>query len=338
MSAAIGIPRRRFAITGGLSLLAEHIGQQLLDAGAAHVELIDNLAFHTTAHSDLLKDNRTRLTTADVRDVDALESALQGIDGVFHTAAFVTIPLARDPQLGVDVNVRGTGTVLDVAARTGVGKVVVSSSVALYGEPVDDPITEESPFRTVGLHPAAVLYGASKLMAEALCERAWQTVGLPYVALRYSSLYGESQRGRGLNAMHLWEALEQMVAGDAPTINALPNEAHDYLYAGDAARANISAMEADVERGAYTIATGTPATLAEAVNLLANLLGFSEPPKFNSTSSRLKFSVSEQLNYRIKKAADELGWTAQVDLRDGLSRIIQQASKNTERHNDDPAA
>ncbi len=324
MKRPIRVAHGRFAITGGLSLLGEQLGRQLLEAGADHVTLIDNLAFHSVPDSPLLGDERVELVRADVRDVEAVTAAIEGADGVFHTAAFLTLPLARDPLLGIDVNVRGTETVLRAAVRTRVRKVVVSTSVAVYGDAVDNPIIESSPFRTVGLQPAAKLYGASKIMTEAFCEEYGRVHGLPCVSLRYSSLYGESQKGRGLNAMHLWEAYEQMARGEVPELTGSATEAHDYLYSGDAARANLRAMSADVGGEAFTIATGRSTTLTDAVAVLAELMDFPEPARFRSSSERVRFSASETLNYDVTRAADDLGWTAEVDLRDGLSRIINQ--------------
>jgi len=321
---AVPVSGARFVVTGGLSLLGEHLGRELLDDGADRVTLIDNLAFHSSPDSPLLGDQRVDLVRADVRDVEAVTAALEGADGVFHTAAFVTIPLASDPLLGIDVNVKGTETVLRAAVRARVRKVVISTSVAVYGDSVDDPITESSPFRTVGLQPAARLYGASKIMAEAFCELYARAHSLPCVSLRYASLYGEGQRGRGLNAMHLWEAHEQMARGEVPEITASATEAHDYLYSGDAAQANLGAMASDVGSGAFTIATGRSTTLADAVALLAELMNFPEPARFRSSDRRVRFSTSETLNYDVTKAAAHLGWTAKVSLREGLSRITDQ--------------
>lgn len=331
MTAGVELEGGTFAITGGLSLLGEHISRQLIDAGAERVVLVDNLVFHEhETHSHRASsDTRVELCRADVRDTSAVEEAFAGVTGVFHTAAFVTLPLSKRPAEGVDVNVRGTESVLRAASAAGVRKFVLSASVAMYGDAIDDPITEESPYRTHGLQPAARLYGASKIIAEAFSELYSITTGLSYVSLRYSSLYGESQRGRGLNAMHLWDAFEQMSRGDAPSLSASPTEAHDYLYAGDAARANLAAMASDVSSEAFTIATGTAVTLGDAVALLAELMRFDRPASFSDSADRTKFSTTEVLNYDISKASRHLRWGPQVSLREGLRAIVEKHLNTT---------
>lgn len=330
MTAAVALAGGTFAITGGLSLLGEHLRRELIDAGAEHIVLLDNLAFHDDVAQLRVSDDRIELRRVDVRDSVDVEKVFSAVDGVFHTAGFVTLPLKQRPLEGVDVNVRGTESVLRAASRAGVRKVVLSASVAMYGDAIDDPIVEESPYRTHELQPAARLYGASKIMAEAFCELYWRTASLPYVSLRYSSLYGESQRGRGLNAMHLWDAFEQMTRGEVPIISASATEVHDYLHAVDAARANIAAMARDINDRAFTIATGTAVTLADAVAVLGELMGFEHPATFVNAPERTRFSASEVLNYDVSKAAEQLGWTPRVDLREGLRLMIDKAPTSME--------
>jgi len=275
-------------------------------------------------------DDRVRLVRADVRDAEALSEVFAGMDGIFHTAAFVTIPLARDPLLGIDVNVRGAGTVLSTAAAAGVRKVVLSSSVAVYGESVDAPIREASPFRTIGLQPAAVMYGASKLAAEALGRKAHADNGIAVLSLRYSSLYGESQKGRGLNAMHLWEALEQMLDQQVPTLGADPAETHDYLHSSDAARANLAAMQSDAASGSYNVATGRARRLDDAVRILAELVGYDGDIDFDAGAARVRFSTSTSLDYDVEAARRDLGWEAQVNLEEGLALLVDNAQRTKE--------
>ncbi|WP_144876070.1 NAD(P)-dependent oxidoreductase [Microbacterium sp. 1.5R] len=330
MTAAVSIDGGRFAITGGLSLLGERLTAHLLGGGAREVVLVDNFAFHPERTPADTGDVRTRLVRGDVRDGETLRGAFAGIDGVFHTAAFVTLPLSQDPMLGIDVNIRGTATVLDAAAASGVRKVVLSSSVAVYGESLDAPIHETSPFRTSGLQPAAVLYGASKLSAEALGEKAHRDHGLAVVSLRYSSLYDESQRGRGLNAMHLWEVMQQMIEKRSPTIGAEPEETHDYLHSSDAARANLAAMRSTVASGSYTIATGRARRLDEAVRILSALVDFPGDVDFDAGADRVRFSRSTNLQYDVDAARRDLGWKADVDLEQGLALLVEHTQRAKE--------
>jgi nucleoside-diphosphate-sugar epimerase len=94
-------------------------------------------------------------------------------------------------------------------------------------------------------------------------------------------------------------------------------------------------MASDVNNQAFTIATGTAVTLADAVALLAKLMGFDHPARFLDASERTRFSAAEVLNYDVSKAAEQLGWTAQIDLREGLGLGINKAN---ERSDDDSSS
>jgi UDP-glucose 4-epimerase len=326
---ASGVPiaGSRFAITGGASLLGQHLTRRLLDDGAAEVTIVDNFAFgrpDTLGH--LGHHPSVRIEQADIRDTPALRAAIHGVDGVFHTAAFLTLPISRDPLLGIDVNVRGTRTVLQACVDEGVRKVVMSSSVTVYGNAVDETIAEDTPFVRAGLQPPAVLYGTSKIMAETMCEEYYRRHGLPYVALRYSSLYGEWQHERGLNALHLWSAYQQVARGQRPRISGDPNEVHDYLYAGDAAAANCLAMSTGVAGEAFTIATGKATSLDDAVALICRLCDRPFDPDYDRAADAVRFTASTELRYGVAKAAHQLGWEPKVDLEEGLRRLVDWAA------------
>src|SRR3990172_6603639 len=110
--------------------------------------------------------------------------ALTAVDGVFATAAFLPLPLAQNPWVGLDVNVRGLHTVLEACRWRGVKKVVFSSSVAVYGNALAGVVREDTPFQGAGLQPAAALYATSKLIGEHLCGLYQERHGLDSVALR----------------------------------------------------------------------------------------------------------------------------------------------------------
>jgi UDP-glucose 4-epimerase len=235
----------RFLLTGGASLIGSHVAEQLLEAGAGEVALFDNYALGSPDIAAFLaQDKRVRVVRGDITRLHELLDALDGIDGVFALAGFLTLPLSQNPGLGLDVNVRGMFNIVEACRHRAVKKVVFSSSVATFGDPEADEVDETTPFRWHTAPPALALYASSKIIGENLLRLYKQRYGLDYIALRYSTVYGERQHHRGVNALHIIESYERIKAGERPVIAGDGSEAHDYVYVGDVARANV-----DDERG-----------------------------------------------------------------------------------------
>src|SRR5207302_3738965 len=135
-TARMKIQGGRFLLTGGASLIGSHVAEQLLEAGAGQVVLFDNYALGSPEVAAFLaQDKRVRVVRGDITRLHELLDALDGIDGVFALAGFLTLPLSQNPGLGLDVNVRGMFNIVEACRNRGVKKVVFSSSVATFGHP-----------------------------------------------------------------------------------------------------------------------------------------------------------------------------------------------------------
>src|ERR1700754_5144762 len=204
----------KFVVVGGASLLGSHIGEQLLAGGAREVVLVDNLSLGTTENIDhLLSDKRCSFLRGDILRLNELFDPLSKADGVFAVAGFLVAPIAANPWMGVDVNVRGMQNVLEACRYQGVKKAVFSSTVGVYGAVGDEPNTDDSPLRWQGLPPAVILYSASKIMGEGLGRLYQQKYGVQFLALRYSAIYGERLHKRAMDATRMVEAYERVRAG-----------------------------------------------------------------------------------------------------------------------------
>ncbi len=193
----------KFVITGGASLIGSHVADHLLGEGAGEVVLLDNFSLgtpETVAH--LEGDARVMLLKGDILRINELYDAFAGAAGVFAIAGFLTLPLSQNPPLGLAVNVEGQVNTFEACRYAGVKKVVFSSSIAAYGEPEGDGVIDEmSPANLASYQPGSMLYSCTKLIGEALCKLYSQTHGIDAVALRYSTVYGERQHYRGVNAL-----------------------------------------------------------------------------------------------------------------------------------------
>jgi UDP-glucose 4-epimerase len=314
---------KRYLIAGGASLVGSHIAEQLLAQGAARVTLLDNFSLGTPSIVQfLLKDERVKLLKGDLLRVNELYDALENVDGVFAVAAFLTLPLAANPNLGLDVNVRGMLNLLEACRYRSVKKIIFCSSVAVYGQYAADAITEDSPLSWQGLQPAGALYAATKVIGESLCRLYKQKHGVDYNALRYSTVYGERQHYRGVNALYIIEAYDAIKAGKAPVLPGDGSEVHDYIYVGDVARANILAMTSNVSGASFNIVSGKDESLNDVVNTLLRVTGSKLRPEYRDDPARVRFTTSTKLGYRRDKAEKLLGWVPQVGLEEGIRRLV----------------
>lgn len=312
-----------FLIAGGASLIGSHIAEQLLAGGAKHVKLLDNFSLGTAAMVSKLDGNdRVSMVRGDILRANELFDALEGVDGVFAVAAYLTLPLSANPMYGLDVNVRGVNTVLEAARYRGVKKIVFCSSVAVYGESKTPGIAEDSPLSWQSLQPAGALYAASKVIGENLCRLYKNKYGIDYVALRYSTVYGERQHYRGVNALYIIKAYEAIAAGEAPVLPGDGSEVHDYIYVGDVARANVMAMGLDVSGESFNIVSGIDESLNDVVATILRLTGSNLKPVYRDDPSMVRFTTTTEIRYSREKAERILGWKPEVGLEEGIRRLI----------------
>jgi len=173
-------------VTGGAGFIGSNLVRALVDIGC-HVTVLDN--FSSGYRSNLAPFPGIRLVEADIRDRDAVYTAMQGARVVFHLAASVGNKRSLDdPIADAEVNVVGTLRVLEAVRALGVRKVVASSSAGIFGELKTLPIREDHP-----VEPDTP-YGSTKLCGEKLCLAYARLYALDAICLRYFNVYGPNQR------------------------------------------------------------------------------------------------------------------------------------------------
>lgn len=318
------IEGRTFLVTGGASLVGSHVADLLLARGAHQVRLFDNFSLGTAETIAHLRDEaRVKLLRGDVLQPQEVMAAAEGADGVFALAGFLTIPMAKDPALGVAVNTMGMVNTLEACRLAKVRRIVFSSSVATYGNPAESPVTEAAPYRHDRLQPPSLLYGASKLMGEALCAQYAKAHGLEFNALRFASVYGERQHARALNALFVAEVCERVRAGLAPVIWGDGSEVHDYVYVTDVARACTLAMTSHSHGHLLNIATGVDTTHRQVAEVVARLCERPDlQPDYREDSRSVRPAAGARLGFCRAAAAREIDWQPEVDLDAGISRLL----------------
>lgn len=305
----------RVLVTGGAGTIGSHLVDQLVAAGAAEITVLDNFVRGRRANlAHALSSGSVRLVDGDIRDRKLLSLLTRGVDIVFHQAAIRITQCAEEPRLALEVLVDGTFNVVEAAAAQGVGKVIAASSASVYGLAESFPTRESH-------HPYAndTLYGAAKTFNEGLLRSFHAMTDLDYVALRYFNVYGPRMDIHGLYTEVLVRWMECISAGVPPVIYGNGSQTMDFVYVEDIARANILAAAADVTDEVFNVASGVETSLAELAHELLGVMGsdlsveFGPERAINKVSRRLADTT---------QARERLGFEAQVDLREGLTRLV----------------
>jgi UDP-glucose 4-epimerase len=324
-SASIPIKGGRFLIVGGASLVGSATAELLLAEGA-EVTVLDS--FFQGSHEALRHiegNSRLKIVHGDVMRLPQLLAAMKGMDGVLHLAAVMSLTMDRDPWTGIDVNIRGTQNAIEAACVNGVGKLVFASSNAVYGygPGIVGDLIEATPFHSVDAPPAAILYGASKIIGEQLCRDAYRKLGLNYVVLRYSTVYGERQHYRAANALYIIETHDRVRAGKRPQVIGDGSETKHFVHVSDVARANLAAFTSRATDVAVNISGPSPITTLELVKLVTELSGkdlAAEHIEPDPSKVRLTSGGAWRIDHTA--AAHAIGWRPQVDMREGVRRLI----------------
>jgi UDP-glucose 4-epimerase len=307
---------RKLVCIGGAGLIGSHTVDRLLREDVGEIIVYDNMVRGRAENLvEALKDPRVKIYDigGDILQTDILASALKGADGVFHFAALWLLQCHEYPQSAFEVNVRGTFNVMDACVKQGVKRLVYSSSASVYGDAVTEPMTEDHPFNNQNF------YGATKICGEAMLRAYHHRYGLDYVGLRYMNVYGPRQDYRGAYIAVIMKMLDAIDKGDAPTIMGDGSEAFDFVAVEDCALANVRAMQADATDNFYNVGTGKRTSLKELAEMLIELTASTKPINYaeRSTATLVRNRIGSPV-----KASQDLGFNAEVELREGLERVI----------------
>ena len=303
-------------VTGGAGTIGSTIVDQLIDAGAGHVDALDNLVRGRRENLEpAMSSGRVTLVEGDLRDRDLVHDLTKASDIVFHQAAIRITQCAEEPRLALEVLVDGTFNVIEAAAEHQVDKLVLASSASVYGLAEQFPTTECHHH-----HNNDTFYGAAKSFNEGMVRSFRAMKGLDYVALRYFNVYGPRMDVHGLYTEVLVRWMERIADGEPPLIFGDGAQTMDFVYTVDIARSNIRAALSDIREGTYNIASGTETSLlglAEALlRAMDSDLGVEHGP------DRAVNGVTRRLA-DIEAAQRDLGWAASTGLEDGLRELVE---------------
>jgi len=319
MSAGVDLAGARALVTGGAGTIGSHVVDQLVEAGATEVVVLDNLVRGRVANLDRALaegPDVVRVVEGDIRDVRTVHELTAGKDVVFHLAALRITQCAEEPRLALESLVDGTFTVLEAAVEHGVKKVVASSSASVYGLAEEFPTTERH-------HPYNndTFYGAAKAFNEGMLRSFAAMYGLDYVALRYFNVYGPRMDVHGVYTEVLIRWMERIAAGRPPLILGDGLQTMDFVHVEDIARANLLAAQADVTDEVFNIAAGEETSLLELAQRLLRVMGADADLVPEHGEARKVNAVTRRLA-DITAARERLGWKAEIGLDEGLRGLV----------------
>jgi UDP-glucose 4-epimerase len=299
----------KLIVTGGAGFVGSHLVRYLVTKGHS-VTVIDNLH---SGNLNNLSDITGKITfhKMDILEYESLRSIVRDADGVFHEAALTVVQESYiKPEEYHKVNVIGTENIFKLAKEFGF-KVVFASSSSVYGNPLTIPIKEDDARRP--LNP----YGETKLQGEILAER-YGKEGVKIIGLRYFNIYGEGQSVSYAGV--ITKFLENIRNRQSPIINGDGLQVRDFVYVGDAARANLLAMEKKIDFSFINIGSGKPTSIVDLAQMMINESGLVMKPVYGKP---LQGDV-KQSQADIGLARQLLGWNTTVELKDWLKEVLSE--------------
>lgn len=307
-------------VIGGAGFIGSFVVGELLKEPVKQVVIYDNFTRGSLKNiQEYLNDPRCYIFPygGDIRDIDILDKAMEGVDYVFHLAAMWLLHCKDFPRTAFEVNIAGTFNVLEACVKHKVKKLIFSSSASVYGDAIESPMTENHPFNNRNF------YGATKIAGEAMCTAFYDRYGLSVIGLRYANVYGPRQHQKAAYTGVIPILLNKIDANEPITIYGDGTQAYDFIYVEDAAKANICALKADIEFGFYNVGTGVQTSIKDLVQLILKLTGANIEIKYQpySPDDARQFVKNRVLS--PEKAKREIGFKYTYSLEDGLKKLIE---------------
>jgi dTDP-L-rhamnose 4-epimerase len=339
-------------ITGGAGFIGSHLADELIEHGY-RVRVLDNLSpqIHGPGQNrpDYLNDD-VELVVGDVRDPEAVEEALEGIDVVYHFAAAVGVGQSMY-QIAhyTSVNNLGTAVLLETLSRRPIRRLIVASSMSIYGEGLytsgnGRPRTvperklaqlERSEWEIcdsdgIVLKPLATpesktpipssVYALSKYDQERLCLMVGAAYRIPTVAMRFFNAFGPRQALSNPYTGVLAIFASRYMNGNPPLIFEDGRQQRDFVSVHDVARACRLACEVPEAAGeVFNVGSGEPQTIRQVASVMAEVLGLGHiQPEI---TGRYRSGDIRHCFADISKARRVLGYRPQVSLREGIEEL-----------------
>lgn len=276
-----------YLVTGGAGFIGSHIVDALVGAGHK-VRVLDNFSTGKKENLEHILD-RIELVIGDIRDIDIVGSAVNGVDCILHQAAIPSVPRSfQNPVETLSANGGGTLQLLIAARNSGVKCFVYASSSSVYGR--------SSP------------YGISKLLGEQYCLLYNRLYGLNTVCLRYFNVFGPRQDPNSQYAAVIPKFIDALRKDQSPTIYDDGGQSRDFTYVQNVVEANLSIHTP----GVYDIGCGKSTTVNELFNIIRDLIGV-----------KISATYGPPRPGDIRYSCAKIDYKPKIDLYEGLQLTIK---------------
>ncbi|MGB9936896.1 MAG: SDR family oxidoreductase [Methanobacterium sp.] len=300
---------KKIVVTGGLGFIGSHLVERLNENN--EVIIVDDESTGNIENIKHLDFSKIDTTLGSITSIN-LDEIFEGCDYVFHLAAVTSVFKSVDnPSISNDVNINGTLRVLEAARNSGVNKLVLASSSAVYGDAKSMPITENTMINP--LSP----YAVTKAAGELYCNVFSKIYGLPTISLRYFNVFGPRQDPNSEYAAVIPQFIDKIINGKCPIIYGDGEQSRDFISVKQVVEANIKAAESD-SVGMFNIGLGKSTTINQLFEMIKEILEVNiEPIYEKERSGDIKHSVSD-----VSKAK-KFGFTPKNDFMEDLEETIQ---------------
>ena len=347
----------RILITGGAGFIGAHLAGELVEAGYT-VRILDTL--DAQVHGDeadwpAYLPEAVECVRGDIRDLDTVTDCVRDVDAVYHLAAAVGVGQSMyELERYVSTNSTGTAVLLEALIDQPVDRLIVASSMSLYGEglyrdadgeiiadagrsrqqleagqwePTDSQGRRLEPIPTPERKPAdlASVYALSKYDQEQMGLMIGEAYDIPTVALRFFNVYGHFQALSNPYTGVLAIFASRILNDQAPLIFEDGRQRRDFVYVGDVARACRLALEVDQAAGeVFNIGSGRSHTVREIAEILAEAAD--RPDLEPEITGEYRVGDVRHCFADIARARQVLGFEPAVDLEEGIERLTQWLS------------
>lgn len=296
-----------YLVTGGAGFVGSHLAEALLREGHA-VRILDNLSTGKRENIPAGVD----FVEADFCDLEAIRSAFEGVEGVFHVGALPRVPFSiAQPVESAKNNIMGTLNVLVAARDAKVKRVVYSASSSAYGNQDRLPLTPD--MRPNPLNP----YALQKYVGELFCQQFSSLYGLETVSLRYFNVYGPRMANDGAYVTVIAIFMRQFRAGEPLTIDGDGEQTRDFTHVYDVVSANMAAMKSPkVGKGeVMNVGNGQRYSVNFIAKKISDKLNYRESPrgKGDARDTLADISLTKQL----------LDWEPKIPFEQGLQDLLK---------------
>ena len=302
-------------VTGADGFIGSHLTEHLLSLGYKVRALAQYNSFNSWGWLEGIVNSDLEVVCGDIRDPNFCRDIMAGCGTVFHLAALIAIPYSYvAPDSYVDTNIKGTLNMCQAARAAAVDRIVVTSTSEVYGTAVNVPISETHPRQ-----PQSP-YSATKIGADAIAESFYNAFELPVVIARPFNTYGPRQSARAI----IPTIISQIASGIKTIKVGDLSPTRDFNYVTDTCRGFVALAQASgIEGQNINIATCTEVSMAETLNLIADLMGADvdyvvDPQRLRPSKSEVRRLCGD--NSLITSLTD---WRPLVSLREGLHHTIE---------------